>query len=249
LIAPEIISAPSDFGVEQGYTGQNISWIATDNNPYNYTIELQGTGLVAGPMAWTSGAAINYYIPDGLSVGSHEYIINITNIYGNSILDNFTFTVEDTTSPIIIFSPPVINVEEGYTGQTISWNATDLNPNTYTIEFSETGLVAGPTAWTSGDAIIYNIPDGIAAGAYYYTVNFTDDGSINVEFGYTGQSLSWTATDTDPNTYTIELSGTGLVAGPTAWTSGDAIIYNIPDGIAAGAYYYTVNFTDDNEPK
>jgi len=72
-------------------------------------------------------------------------------------------------------------------------------------------LVAGPTAWTSGDAIIYNIPDGIAAGAYYYTVNFTDDsgnwytdsvnftveinaapvinsspGSINVEFGYTG---------------------------------------------------------------
>ena len=36
-----------------------------------------------------------------------------------------------------------------------------------------------------------------------------------MEYGYTGQSLSWTATDANPDTYTIELQGSGIVAGPT----------------------------------
>ena len=267
---PIISNAPSDFTVEEGYTGQSISWTATDANPDTYTIELQGTGIITGPTAWTSGFAINYNIPGDFAVGVYGYTVNFTDDYGNYILDNLTFTVEDTTGPSIIYNTPVMNVEEGYTGQTISWNATDLNPNTYTIEFSETGLVAGPIIWTSGVAITYNIPDGIAAGAYCYTVNFTDDygnwhtdavnftvevnaapvinnspDNINVEFGYTGQSLSWTTTDTDPDTYTIELQGSGIIIGPSAWSSGGEITFNIPNGFSLGSYMYTVNFTDD----
>ncbi len=69
---------------------------------------------------------------------------------------------------------------------------------------------------------------------------------LTVEFGYTGQSLSWTATDSNPNTYTIELQGSGIVAGPTLWTSGVPIIYNIPDDFAVGNYTYTITFTDEN---
>jgi len=71
--APIISNAPGDFTVEAGYTGQSISWTATDPNPDTYTIELLGTGIVAGPTAWTSGNAINYDIPDGFSVGSYIY--------------------------------------------------------------------------------------------------------------------------------------------------------------------------------
>jgi len=268
---PDITVSPSNFTVEFGYTGQSISWTAIDLNPYNYSLELQGSGIVAGPTTWVNGSAINYNIPDGFSVGSYIYIINFTDNYENFIIDSANFTVvEDTTNPVITFSPNNFTVEYGYTGQSISWTSADTNPDTYTIELQGMGIVAGPTAWVNGSAINYNIPDGFSVGSYIYIINFTDNyenfitdsanftvedktfptiisasSNLTVEFGYTGQSLSWTATDLNPNTYTIELQGTGIVAGPSTWTSGVTITYNIADGFAVGVYVYTVNFTDD----
>ncbi|MFW9941494.1 MAG: LVIVD repeat-containing protein, partial [Candidatus Thorarchaeota archaeon] len=177
----------------------------------------------------------------------------------------------DWWNPVITESPSDLTVEFGYTGQNLSWTVTDASSDTYTIELQGSGIVEGPTNWTSGVTIIYNIPDGFVLGVYVYTVNFTDrrsnfiTDSVNftvgedatnpniisapsdfiLEFGYTGQSLSWTATDASPDTYTIELQGSGIVEGPTTWTSGVIITYNIPDGLALDVYIYTVNFTDD----
>jgi len=268
---PTIISAPSDLPVEFGYTGQTLSWNATDPHPNTYTIELQGSGIIAGPTTWTSGVQIIYNIPDSLAVGVYIYTVNFTDDYGNSIIDSVTFTVSDTTNPTIISAPSDLPVEFGYTGQNLSWNATDIHPNTYTIELQGSGIIAGPTAWTSGVQIIYNIPDSLAVGVYIYTVNFTDDygnsiidsvtftvgadtinpiisnapSDFTVDYGYTGESIPWTATDANPNIYTIALQGTGTVTGPTAWSSGVAITYNVPDGLSVGEYFYTVNFTDD----
>jgi len=184
---PIVSNAPSDFTVESGYTGQSLSWTATEPNPNTYTIELQGMGTVAGPTAWTSGNAINYNIPDGFGVGSHVYTVNFTDDYDNFITDSVNFTVEDTTNPIITVSPNNFTVEYGYTGQSISWTATEPNPNTYTIELQGMGTVAGPTAWTSGNAINYNIPDGFTPGVYTYNITFTDE---------SGNSISNTVTVT-----------------------------------------------------
>ena len=128
-----------------------------------------------GPTGWTSGVAITYNIPNGFSVGSYIYTVNFTDDHGNSIIDDVTFTVGDATNPTITSAPTDFTVEFGYTGQSLSWTATDLYPNTYTIELQGTGIVAGPTAWMSGNSITYNIPDGFAVGVYVYTVNFTDD--------------------------------------------------------------------------
>jgi hypothetical protein len=267
---PTINNAPSDFTVDLSYTGQIISWTATDPNPNTYTIDLQGSGIVAGPTTWTSGVVITHNIPDGFVMGDYVYTVNFTDDYGNSITESVTFTVGDTTNPAIINAPSDLDVEYGYTGQSISWTATDLHPGTYTIELQGSGIVAGPTTWTSGVAITYDIQDDLAVGAYIYTVNFIDDygnnvtesvtftvedptiptianapSDLHVEFGYTGQSISWTATDWDPSTYTIELQGSGIVAGPTTWTSSEVVIYNIPDDFAIGEYLYTVTFTDD----
>ncbi len=68
---------------------------------------------------------------------------------------------------------------------------------------------------------------------------------ISVEYGYTGQILSWNVTDPHPNIYTIELQRLGIVVKPTVWTSTLSIIYNIPDGFAVGVYIYMINSTDD----
>jgi len=173
--------------VEEGYTGQSLSWTATDANPDIYTIELQGTGIVAGPTVWTSGNAFNYNIPDGFGVGSYIYTVNFTDDYDNFITENVNFTVEATTNPVITVSPNNFTVEYGYTGQSISWTATDPYPNTYTIELQGSGIVAGPTVWTSGVAITYNIPDGFDPGVYTYNITFTDE---------SGNSISNTVTVT-----------------------------------------------------
>ncbi len=184
---PVITVSPNHLTVEYGYTGQSLSWTATDLNPYNYTIELQGTGIVAGPTVWTSGNAINYNITDGFSVGSYIYTVNFTDDYDNFITDSVNFAVEDTTNPVITVSPSNFTVEQGYTGQSISWTATDLNPYNYTIELQGTGIVAGPTVWTSGNAINYNITDGLAPGVYTFNITFTDE---------SGNSISKTVTVT-----------------------------------------------------
>ena len=90
---PIISTAPSDLTVEFGYTGQSLSWMATDVNPDTYLIEIQGSGIVAGPTAWTSGVSIIYNIPDGFAVGVYVYRVNFIDDYGNSKTDSITFTV------------------------------------------------------------------------------------------------------------------------------------------------------------
>ena len=268
---PIITKAPIDLSVELGYTGQSLSWTVTDLSPNIYTIELQGYGIVAGPTTWTSGTNITHNILNGLYLGTYVYTINLTDFHGNSVIDEVIFTVEDATYPVITISPNDITVDYGYTGQSISWMATDLFPNSYTVELQGSDIVAGPIAWISGVEITYNIPEGFKAGSYIYIVNFTDDygnskidsviftvdyptnpiilnapSDLTVEAGYRGQNLSWKATDNNPNTYIVELVGSGFVVGPTVWISEDPIIYNIPDGLDVGSYIYVVNFTDED---
>jgi len=70
---------------------------------------------------------------------------------------------------------------------------------------------------------------------------------LTLEVGYTGQSLSWTATDANPDTYTIELNGTGIVVSSTPWTNNTPVVYNIPDGFSLGVYTYKITFIDEGE--
>ncbi|MBA7513167.1 hypothetical protein ES705_05177 [subsurface metagenome] len=268
---PLITSAPSDFNADYGYTDETISWTATDPNPHTYMIELQGSGIVEGPTAWSSGVAVAYNVPDGFGIGDVFYTINFTDDYDNFVTDTVKMTINEIDSPVISVSPSDLTLESGYSGETTSWTATDANPNTYTVELQGSGIVEGPTAWSSGVAVIYNIPDGLAVGEYFYTINLTDDygrfatdtvkisvqdttnpiitsqpSDFTIESGYTGETISWTATDANPYTYTIDLLFSGIVEGPTAWSSGVAIIYNILDGLAVGEYIYTVNITDES---
>ncbi|MFX1479849.1 MAG: hypothetical protein ACFFCI_17160 [Promethearchaeota archaeon] len=269
-VIPVITNNPINLSVEYGYTGQSFSWTATDSHPSIYTIELAGTGIVAGPTPWSSGVQVNYNVPDGFALGDYLYTINFTDSGGKYNLDSVIFSVVDTTDPIIIDAPSDFNIEFGYTGISISWTATDLDPHIYTIKLQGSGIVAGPASWSSNIPIDYNIPDGLDVGEYIYTVNFTDDydnfathtvtiniedttdpiileapNDFTVDYGYSGANISWTATDPHPLTYTIELEGSGIVVGPTVWSSGVAITYIIPDGLAAGEYLYTINIIDE----
>ena len=175
MLSPIIIDTPDDFSVNFGYTGVDISWTATDQDPSNYTIALQGTGIVSGPSAWSNGTEVIYNVTNGLPVGEYTYTIKFTDDYGNFSTDTVTMAVIDVANPIITKAPSDFTVDFGYTGKNISWTATDQTPNTYTIAIQGTGIVFGPSAWSNNTPIIYNVPDDLDAGEYIYTINFTDD--------------------------------------------------------------------------
>ncbi|MHA1910604.1 MAG: hypothetical protein ACTSYA_02810, partial [Candidatus Kariarchaeaceae archaeon] len=200
-VDPIITVDPNDLAVEEDYTGRIISWTATDFNPDTYTIEFDGTEVVS-PTAWLSGEAITYNIPDGLAIGDYIYTVNFTDDGGNSVTESVTFTVSDTTNPYITNAPSDITVEFDYTGESLSWTATDLNPTTYTIELQGTGVLAGPSSWTSGVAIIYNLMDGLTAGDYIFTVTFTDayGNSVTDTVTFTVEAAPTDDPTTDPPT-------------------------------------------------
>ncbi len=175
MFGPRIINIPSDFIVDFGYTAVSISWTATDQDPNNYKIELQGSGIIFGPTPWLNGTKITYNVPDGLAVGEYNYTVRFTDDYDNFITDTVTMTVKDVVNPIIINSSSNFTVNPDYTGINISWTATDQTPNTYTVVLEGYTTVAGPIAWSNGTPITYNIPEGLAVGEYNYTVKFTDD--------------------------------------------------------------------------
>jgi hypothetical protein len=267
--APIIANPPDDLFLELGYSGASISWTATDLNPNTYTILNGSSEIIVGPASWSSGVMITYDIPDGLGIGTYIYIINFTDIYGNFNNDTVLVKVQDTTAPIIITTPDDLILELGYSGASISWTATDLNPNTYTILNGSSEIIAGPTPWSSGVLVTYDIPDGLGIGTYSYTINFTDSSGhyttdtmlitiqdttapiiiitpddLILELGYSGASISWAATDLNPNTYTILNGSSEIIAGPTPWSSGVLVSYDILDGLGIGTYSYTINFTD-----
>ncbi len=169
-----ITDTQSDFSIESGYTGVNISWTAVDSNPSTYTIDFQGNDTVAGPHAWSSGIPIIYNVPDDLTVGLYSFTINFTDNDGNFVADTVNITVTDTTNPILLNAPNNFSLHPDYTGVNISWTAADQTPNTYTIALQGTGIVFGPNPWSSSIEISYDVPDGLAVGNYTYTINFTD---------------------------------------------------------------------------
>ncbi|TFG19314.1 MAG: hypothetical protein EU530_06645 [Promethearchaeota archaeon] len=267
---PTIVDVPNDSLFEYGDVGPLLAWNATDPNPGTYDINLDGVPQVEG-IAWTSILPIEFdTTPLDLEVGEYTFTLNISDIYGNYNLDSVTVTVEDTTAPVIEEYATDLTVELGYTDQSFSWNVTDSYAGTYTIERDILGVVEGPSPWVSGSGINYAIPDGLEIGEYLYMLNASDMFGNNITHvvtftvdpdttdpvitsipddiiigeGYSGQTLSWTTTDLFPATYIIELDGTGIVVSHTAWTSGGTVSYNIPNGLSAGTYTYTITFYD-----
>lgn len=180
-VDPVIISSPTDFSIPVGYTGQQISWIATDANPGNYTIERDGTTTVVSATPWTNGTQVTYNITDGLGVGDHTFEITFEDFYGNTISDTLTMQVyiPDTTDPVLTSTPSDIThtLSVGDLGEAISWTATDLHAATYIIKMNGTTEVLA-TPWVSGTPVIYYAY--YVEGVTTYEITFSDDNGNSV---------------------------------------------------------------------
>ena len=178
-IAPDVINpvttSPIDFIVDDDYTGESLSWTATDANAGNYTITLDGTPVVT-TTPWVNGTPVVYNISVGEAPGDHTFIITFSDAYLNSIADSvvMTVTVPDTTDPVVTVSPTDLTLAPDYTGQTLSWTATDANAVSYSIKLNGSLVIVPATPWTSGTPVTYDIPDGIAISVTTYEITFTD---------------------------------------------------------------------------
>ena len=205
-----------------------------------------------------------------IQTNDYSFDPSITSSYADSLLitvyyqDQLVWGKEPgfTNPAPIIDHPADISYDLGTTGHTITWTATDIDPDTYTITLD--GTVVDSGNWISGSSITINV-DGLSLGENLYTIVVNDqagksatdvvkvtviaDGApiidhpadISYDLGTTGHTITWTATDIDPDTYIITLDGTNADSG--TWISGSPISINV-DGLSLGDHLYTIVVSD-----
>ena len=86
-----IINNPSDIVYVEGDTGYAIVWTPVDDYPLHYSISRDENVVKAGD--WTSSQEEITITADGLSAGAYMFKINVTDIGGNSAIDQVSVTV------------------------------------------------------------------------------------------------------------------------------------------------------------
>ncbi len=164
---PPVIDDVADFEYEEGDTGNSITWHPTDTNPDYYSVTRDGSIVDDG--TWLGGD-INIDI-DGLAYGVYTYVCTVNDTEGQEVSDSVVVTVTDTVSPLIN-SPADVIYDEGDTGNSILWVATDTNPASY-IVYRE-GVQIETNSWSSGDSIVISV-DGLSPASYNYTIVVFDE--------------------------------------------------------------------------
>ena len=162
---PPTIIGPGQVIYELGTTGNTISWNITGLYPYIYFISRDGTFITYG--RWISGGIVTLNI-DGLSHGTYNYTLVAYNVGDWYASNNVTVRVIDIPK---LNSPPDITYKIGETGAMIVWNASDSDPNAFTITRNKSFVSSG--AWRTGVNIVIAI-DTLPIGTFSYKIVVTD---------------------------------------------------------------------------
>ncbi len=181
-LAAPTISGPSTYQFENGTKPHIIVYHASDPNPKNFTVTVDGHVLDSG--VWT-GNDITVYLAwlyrDNLVDALPKILTMICTVYNNEGESAFVTTtitiILDETAPIIA-QPANITYEVGSFGHEIRWNITESNPDFYNItrtsnepQNNATVLESGP--W-DGNNITINV-DGLNASRWYLYSLFVND--------------------------------------------------------------------------
>ncbi|MHA2279113.1 MAG: beta strand repeat-containing protein, partial [Candidatus Kariarchaeaceae archaeon] len=257
------VSSLADTQYLEGTTGNTLDWTGVDDQPNNYTIFQNGSQVDTS--SWLSGVPISYNM-DGLSQGVYNFTIIIYDDSMNSVSDIVIVTVIDSTNPTFSTSPSNLQYAEGQTSNILTWNSTDLYPNTYIIYKDGSSIDTG--SWTNASTITLNV-DGLSKAVYNYTIVVVDvfnnqgvdtvfvtvidqtdpvfadtPNDITYTEGSVGNIVNWTATDSYSGNYIILQDG--FQVDINTWTSGVAINYPI-DGLAKGVYNFTIVISDNSD--
>lgn len=89
------IDNPDDVEYNEGRVGNYFAWHTTEAHPMDYVIYLDDAVLTSGALNDTR-ETITVFV-DGLSVGTHNYTLLVTDMAGNSAVDTVIVTVNEGT--------------------------------------------------------------------------------------------------------------------------------------------------------
>lgn len=263
---PDLVSSPIQTMYEFGNTGDTVSWMAGDANPDIYT--LYRNGSIQSSSSWDNSTTMSDSL-DGLALGVYNYTIVIGDISNNNIIDQVLITIADTTGPdLTSISPPgnITVTEQDDSLLLITWTPTDFHPDTYNIT-RDGALITLNAFWFSNNSIIQIVETSLEAGNYQYTLFAMDDfgnvanhsvfifvidntvpninspGNVSFSEGTTGNTISWSATDTHPDSYQLYLNTILWKFG--SWEGG-SISFNLDD-LTLSSNNLTMVFFDESE--
>ena len=248
------VTGSADITYELGSTGHAISWDLSDANPDQYRVYVDGVAF--NWTSWTNG--IYNVSVDGLSIGSHNFTIEVSDTSSNLATDTVIITVVDTTAPTVS-SPADIAYELGSSGHYITWTIDDFAPDSYRIT---TDGVAGTWKSLTSNTVKINV-DGLWIGTHTYVIEVRDTSDntnsdsvtvtvsdttppdvshpddINMTYGDTGRYISWNCSDLDPANYSISLDGSVIQTGTWQHTVNVTL-----DGLAVGNHTFVLVLAD-----
>jgi phosphatidylserine/phosphatidylglycerophosphate/cardiolipin synthase-like enzyme len=200
--------------------------------------------------------------PDGTNITVSAHINNGTHWFdGLEMVIHVLDVVPEVDDPPTIDSPANVEYEIGDTGNAIVWHPSDSDPKNYTVTQDSAPFAQG--SWDGGDIIV--AIDGLGTGVYVFemtvfdqtdksasdsvqvTVTDTTDPSINSPAdvvyvsGSSGNSITWTVSDFEPDRYTITRNGTEVAN--EAW-DGSSISFDI-DGLGVGTHIFEITIYDE----
>ncbi|MHA1377225.1 MAG: hypothetical protein ACTSRG_02475 [Candidatus Helarchaeota archaeon] len=178
--APELLSRVPSSGTliyEFGSTGNQISTTWKEWAPHKYNItRLDGPYLNATGNYYNNTAIV--FNVDGLDIGSYTFRIGVNDTGGNSVTNDITVIVQDTTDPNLLYSNGTINYNYEEAGPiNAAWRWNETHPDKYNITRGGTVLDSG--VYTNNSVISIDV-SGLTAGSYQYqcAVNDTSGNSV-----------------------------------------------------------------------
>lgn len=181
-IAAPTITGLTFYEYENGSVGETLEYDASDSNPKNYSVTVDGSNYDSG--TWDGGPITVYlvYLNTRNLIDSlpqeFSFVVTVFNDAEESASITTTVSViQDVTAPIIE-QPANITYEEGSFGNEIQWNITESNPDFYNIsrlsnELGTNFTVLETGSWGGIDIVID--VDGLNASHWYLYTLFAND--------------------------------------------------------------------------
>ncbi|MGV9103939.1 MAG: NosD domain-containing protein [Candidatus Thorarchaeota archaeon] len=162
------ISHPDNIQFTEGDNDNIIVWDVNDLNPFEYYLLRNGTEIRY--REW-DGTSIEYPLTN-LDVGVYNFTLTIVDKDSNSASDTVLVTVEyDSDDPDLVSAPADIAYEYGETGNNITWDFIELNPDRY--EITRDGTIIEGSQW-NGESITFSV-DGWDVGSYTLRIEVFDE--------------------------------------------------------------------------
>jgi parallel beta-helix repeat protein len=172
---PMFLKLPKNITYEIGTTGHELKWTVLDFSPQLQSYEVYRNGesieiYYFPSLTFDSEILVNV---DGLAAGLYKYTLKLYHGPGNPVLDEVWVTVSNM-EPTFSSTPNDISVEEGSTGNFISWIFTDIDTNNATYTILRDGVEIIIDAVCSPNTSIDISLDGLEPGTYIFQIKIDD---------------------------------------------------------------------------